>query len=133
MVQPLLVVRKNLRIRIQKCLTHLVEIDLLRGGEPMLVFDNNTQNDYRILVSRVENRPQSDLYTFNLQDTISLFPLRLRTGDSEPLVDLQSLLAGIYDRTSYDLVIDYSQQPALQLLEENAVWVDAVLRKKGLC
>ncbi|WP_373528141.1 DUF4058 family protein [Nostoc sp.] len=49
--------------------------------------------------------PQADLYAFNLQDVIPAFPLPLRTGDSEPLVDLQSLLTGIYDRASYDLVI----------------------------
>ncbi|MBW4674286.1 MAG: DUF4058 family protein [Desmonostoc geniculatum HA4340-LM1] len=120
------------RQRVLGSLTHLVEIDLLRVGEPMLVFGDGTQNDYRILVSRAENRPQSDLYAFNLPDVIPSFPLPLRTGDSEPLVDLQSLLVGIYDRASYDLVIDYSQQPVLQFSEENVVWVDALLRDKGL-
>lgn len=54
------------------------------------------------------------------------------TGDSEPLVDLQSLLTEIYDRASYDLVIDYSQETELYLSEDNAVWVDALLREKGL-
>jgi hypothetical protein len=98
----------------------------------MLVFGDGMQNDYRILVSRAENRPQSDLYAFNLPDIIPSFPLPLRTGDNEPFVDLQSLLAGIYERGSYDLVIDYSQQPALELSQENAVWVDTVLRDKGL-
>ncbi|MEH1926432.1 DUF4058 family protein [Nostoc sp.] len=120
------------RQRVLGSSTHLVEIDLLRVGEPMLVFGDGTQNDYRILASRAENRPQSDLYAFNLQDIIPSFPLPLRTGDSKPLVDLQSLLAGIYDRGSYDLVIDYSQDPALQLSEQNAVWTDALLREKEL-
>ncbi|MEH2320537.1 DUF4058 family protein [Nostoc sp.] len=120
------------RQRVLGSSTHLVEIDLLRVGEAMLVFGDGTQNDYRILVSRGENRPQSDLYAFNLQDVIPSFALTLRTGDSEPLVDLQSLLAGIYERASYDLVIDYAQEPALKLSQENASWVDAVLQDKGL-
>ncbi|MBD2614690.1 DUF4058 family protein [Nostoc punctiforme FACHB-252] len=120
------------RQRVLGSLTNFVEIDLLRAGEPMLVFGDGMQNDYRILVSRAENRPQSDLYAFNLPDIIPSFPLPLRTGDNEPFVDLQSLLAGIYERGSYDLVIDYSQQPALELSQENAVWVDTVLRDKGL-
>jgi hypothetical protein len=84
------------------------------------------------LVSRAENRPQSDLYAFNLQDVIPTFPLPLRIGDSEPLVDLQSLLAGIYDRASYDLVIDYSQDPVPALSETDAAWADALLQHKGL-
>ncbi|MBG1269601.1 DUF4058 family protein [Nostoc sp. WHI] len=120
------------RQRVLGSFTNLVEIDLLRDGKPMLVFGDGTQNDYRILVCRGKNLPQADLYAFNLQDVIPSFPLPLRTGDSEPLVDLQSLLAGIYDRASYDLVINYSQEPALQLSEQNAVWVDALLRDKGL-
>jgi Protein of unknown function (DUF4058) len=120
------------RQRVLGSSTHLVEIDLLRVGEPMLVFGDGTQNDYRILISRAENRPQSDLYTFNLQDVIPAFSLPLQTGDREPLVDLQRLLAGIYDRASYDLVIDYSKYPALQLSQQNAVWADALLREKEL-
>ena len=122
----------NKRQRVLGSLTHLVEIDLLRVGEPMLVFGDGTQNDYRILVSRGENRPQSDLYAFNLQDVIPLFPLPLRTEDSEPLVDLQSLLAGIYDRASYDLIIDYSQQPVPALSEVDAAWANTLLQENDL-
>jgi hypothetical protein len=49
---------------------HLVEIDLLRGGEPMPVSGGNIQGSYRILVSRSALRPRADLYIFNLQDLI---------------------------------------------------------------
>ena len=45
---------ENKRQRVLGSSTHLVEIDLLRAGEPMLVFGDGTQNDYRILVSRGE-------------------------------------------------------------------------------
>ncbi|MEH2250348.1 DUF4058 family protein [Nostoc sp.] len=117
----------NKRQRVLGSSTHLVEIDLLRVGEPMLVFGDGTHNDYRILVSRGENRPQSDLYVFNVQDVIPSFPLPLRTGDSEPFVDLQNLLAGIYDCASYDLVIDYSQEPLPALSEVETAWADALL------
>jgi hypothetical protein len=120
------------RQRVLGSSTHLVEIDLLRVGEPMLVFGYGTQNDYRILVSRAENRPQSDLYAFDLQDIIPSFLLPLQTGDSEPLVDLQSLLAGIYDRASYDLVIDYSKDAVPVLLETDAAWANTLLREKDL-
>ncbi len=120
------------RQRVLGSLTNFVEIDLLRAGEPMLVFGDGMQNDYRILVSRAENRPQSDLYAFNLPDIIPSFPLPLRTGDNEPFVDLQSLLAGIYERGSYDLVIDYSQQPVLQFSEADEAWADALLQEKGV-
>ncbi|MBD2516809.1 DUF4058 family protein [Nostoc sp. FACHB-973] len=38
----------------------------------------------------------------------------------------------IYDRASYDLVIDYSQQPVPALSETDAAWADALLQEKGI-
>ncbi|MBW4611813.1 MAG: DUF4058 family protein [Desmonostoc vinosum HA7617-LM4] len=120
------------RQRVLRSFTNLVEIDLLRDGKPMLVFGDGTQNDYRILVSKGESRPQADLYAFNLPEVIPSFPLPLRNGDSEPLVDLQTILSGIYERAGYELVIDYNQQPIPKLSEANAVWLDALLQDRGL-
>ncbi len=77
--------------------THLVEIDLLRKGRTMPVYSSNSQTHYRILVSRGDCRPQADLYAFNLRDTIPAFTLPLKSGDREPLVELQLLLSNIYD------------------------------------
>lgn len=112
--------------------TNLVEIDLLRDGKPMPILHNDIQSDYRILVSRGERRPKADLYAFNLQNIIPSFPLPLRSEDVEPLVELQTLVSEIYNRASYDLVIDYSPEPVPALSEADAVWADALLREKGL-
>ncbi len=112
--------------------THLVEIDLLRKGEPMTVYQSNIQTHYRILVSRGDRRPQADLYSFNLPDTIPLFPLPLKSGDTEPLVDLQLLLSNIYDQASYDLEIDYEQEPVPSLSAEDKVWLNTSLTQRKL-
>ncbi|GAA6622441.1 DUF4058 family protein [Scytonema sp. NUACC26] len=112
--------------------THLVEIDLLRAGETMTTMGSRIQSDYRILVSRAEARPKADLYAFNLQNTIPSFPLPLRSEDAEPVIDLQTLLNELYDRASYDLVIDYSLEPVPPLSEANAIWNDAWLQQQGL-
>ncbi|HEY9905601.1 MAG TPA: DUF4058 family protein [Candidatus Sericytochromatia bacterium] len=55
----------------------------------------------------------ADLYAFNLQDWIPSFPLLLHSEYSEPVVDLQALLNGVYDISGYNLVIDYSREPRL--------------------
>ncbi|MCP2729550.1 DUF4058 family protein [Limnofasciculus baicalensis] len=115
-----------------KSATHLVEIDLLRAGKSMPILDNNIESNYRILVSRSNRRPLADLYAFNLQNAIPSFPLPLQEGDPEPLVDLQSLLNGLYDRAGYDLVIDYSQEPLPALSEADTAWADGVLREQVL-
>lgn len=120
------------RNRVLKSATHLIEIDLLRTGEAMPILGNTIQTDYRILVSRSEFRPQADLYDFNLKDVIPAFPLPLLASDNEPLIDLQALLNQLYDQASYDLVIDYNQEPIPALSQSDAAWTDTLLHEKGL-
>jgi len=120
------------RQKILESRTHLVEIDLLRTGEPMPVFGNDIAANYRILVSRGNRRPNSDLYLFKLLHTIPTFPLPLQNEDTEPVVDLQSLIAGVYDRSGYDYIIDYTKEPFPTLSESDATWIDTWLREKSL-
>ena len=112
--------------------THLVEIDLLRNWEPMLLLDCNLKTDYRILVSRQQQRPRANLYGFKLQNQIPLFPVPLQLGDTEPVIDLHDLLNRIYDRARYDLKIDYSASPTPRLSDTDAVWADNLLKQQGL-
>lgn len=112
--------------------THLVEIDLLRGGKPMLFFGDDSSSRYRILVSRRDRRPHAELYPFNLPDAIPSFPLPLRAEDVEPNVELQVLLDRVYDRAGYDFAIDYSSELVPPLSEAEADWMNSLLREKGL-
>ncbi len=112
--------------------THLVEIDLLRGGEPMPILGDKIQSDYRILVSRSQSRPQAELYAFNLPEKIPAFVLPLRKGDTEPLVDLQVVIEDLFDRAGFDLVIDYNLEPVPPIGEADVVWVNELLKAQGL-
>jgi hypothetical protein len=112
--------------------THLVEIDLLRGGKPMPILGHQIQADYRILVSRSNSRPKAELYPFNLQQPIPSFPLPLRRGDNEPLLDLQTLIHEVYDRAGLDLAIDYSSEPIPGLSSSDTVWMNQLLQQQGL-
>ncbi len=112
--------------------THLVEIDLLRKGEPMPFFGTEFQGNYRILVSRGDRRPTADLYLFNLPQPIPTFTLPLRSQDAEPTLDLQALLNSLYDRAGYDYTLDYSAEPVPPLEESETAWADALLREQQL-
>ena len=112
--------------------THLVEIDLLRDGNPLPTFGIGLQSHYRILVSRSSTRPIADLYAFNLADPIPSFCLPLQGGDKEPKVQLQALLNDVYTRSDYDYFIDYTTDPLPSLSENEQTWIDGLLREKGL-
>jgi Protein of unknown function (DUF4058) len=120
------------RQQILGSLSHLVEIDLLRGGKPMQILGNEIQASYRILVSRSNSRPKAELYPFNLPQPIPSFLLPLRKGDTEPLLDLQTLIHGVYDRAGLDMAIDYTSEPVPPLSENDVVWVDTLLKEQSL-
>lgn len=128
------------RLRTLGTATHLVEVDLLRGGEPLpvFVFDgperavSGLPGDYRILIARAGRRPAADLYTFTVRDPLPSFPLPLRPGDVEPEVDLQAVLHGLYDRAGYGLRLSYREEPVPPLAPDDAAWADQLLRARGL-
>ncbi len=83
---------------------------------------------YRILVSPEAIRPTANLYGFGLPEMIPAFPLPLKLEDGDTIVDLQTIVMGVYDRGSYDLRIDYRQPappPALSKVDQQ--WVDELL------
>ncbi len=92
--------------------THLVELDLLRGGKPMAILGMRSTTAYRILISRSDRRPTADLYNFPLQQKLPLFPIPLKPNEEEPLVSLQDIFNGVYDRARYSTRID-DRQPVL--------------------
>jgi Protein of unknown function (DUF4058) len=122
------------RNQILNSATNLIEIDLLRNGEPPLIADA-IDAQYRILVSRASLRPGADLYGFNLRDRIPVFPLPLLEGDSppetlreqEPLIDLETLLDEVYEEAALALAIDYAVPPKIKLKEEDWDWVCSLL------
>jgi hypothetical protein len=107
--------------------TNLVEIDLLRAGEPMAVLGRQVKSDYRLLVSRGWQRPRAQLYPFNLRQPIPGFALPLQQGEVEPTVDLGAILHSLYSRRRFDLRLDYSQPPVPPLSPEDTTWAKELL------
>jgi hypothetical protein len=125
------------RLKILGSATHLVEVDLLRAGQPFpfWIQGRHVQSDYRIVVSRAQQRPQADVYLFTVRDPIPDIPIPLRPGEVEPVLPLNQLLHTLYDRAGYDLGIDYRQPPAPPLAEEHnecycsrATWISSDLQ-----
>jgi hypothetical protein len=106
------------RNRVLASATHLVEIDLLRGGKPFPIRSENL-GDYHILRSRGERRPTGELYAFGLRQPIPPVPIPLMLGEEEPILELQPLLDRVYEKGRYYLAIDYSQPPQPSLSEKD--------------
>ena len=69
-------------------LVNLVEIDLLRGWDPMPLETPPPASDYRVLVCRSLGSPGAWLYPFMVQQWIPKFTLPLLSDDEESAVRL---------------------------------------------
>jgi hypothetical protein len=118
------------RRQVLSTVTSLVEIDLLRTGEPMAMEPTPTA-DYRVLVRRGWERPYARLYAFGLRNLLPEVPIPLRQDEPEAIVPLGKLLAEVYSGARYELRLDYqSSPPEPPLSPEDAAWVAELLREK---
>ena len=110
---------------------NLVEIDLLRAGDPfpMRVEGQSVRSDYRIVVSRAPFRPHADVYLFGVRNAIPDIPIPVQRGKTEPMLPLNEILHNLYDRAGSDLVIDYRQPPDPPLSAEDTEWANPLLQR----
>ena len=108
---------------------HFVEIDLLRGWEPPSIYGPDESGDYRILISRSEQRPRAQLYVWNVMEAIPTIALPL-AGPGELIVPLKPVVDKACDRT--DLLVNYQQQPLPPLRFEETLWLEDFLQKVGM-
>jgi hypothetical protein len=99
---------------------HLVEIDLLRGGEPMPSEDRPTCT-YSVLVSRAEERPLAGFWPLGLRERLPAIPIPVRPPHPDATLDLQELLHRVYEEAGYEYYI-YQGAPQPPLATEDAVW-----------
>jgi hypothetical protein len=100
--------------------THLVEIDLGRGGERPQP-PGIPPCDYYVLVSRAEERPDLDLWPISLRDRLPVVPIPLAAPDPNVSLDLQAVLHRVYDAAAYGKYI-YGETPQPPLSPSDAAW-----------
>ncbi|MGD1948742.1 MAG: DUF4058 family protein [Leptolyngbyaceae cyanobacterium] len=117
--------------------THFVEIDLLRGWEPISAYVPNNV-DYRVLVSRSEQRPKADLYAWQVNAPIPplTLPLSRSQDDADAqaycTVDLKQALDEVCGEFAHDFSIDYDRPPIPPLSSETDRWLTTLLERSGL-
>jgi hypothetical protein len=112
--------------------SHLIEVDLLRVGQPMPILGQTPPTPYRILVSRSEQRPTADLYGIALNQPLPNIPVPLKPEDADVLLDLQVVLERVYDEARYAIRINYAQLPPSPVLSpDEQTWVKTVVAAKA--
>ncbi|MEM7062398.1 MAG: DUF4058 family protein [Cyanobacteria bacterium P01_B01_bin.77] len=117
--------------------THFVEIDLLRGWEPISAY-GPSDIDYRVLVSRSNQRPKAEMYTWQVNAPIPPLTLPIsRPQDGEGAqasctVDLKQALDDACAGSTFDFSINYERDPIPPLHSDANQWLATLLEQAGL-
>ncbi|MBC8874642.1 MAG: DUF4058 family protein [Planctomycetes bacterium] len=107
--------------------THLVELDLLRGGRRLPTVDPLPHGDFFAFICRTQRRYKAEVYAWGLRQPLPPIPIPLAGDDRDVQLDLQAVFTATYDRAGYDYSLDYSRPvlPALDTADTD--WVLSLL------
>ena len=109
---------------------HWVEIDLLRTGVPSVTDPPLRPSDYRILVSRADQRIRTRYWPVSVRQPLPAINIPLRGKDPEAPLDLGTVFREVYDRAAYDVSVNYRKDPQPPLEGEDAAWAKELLRSR---
>jgi len=107
--------------------THLVEIDLLRGG-PRMPVEDLPSCDYVVMVSRSYERPRVELWPFKLRDRLPVIPIPLRRERPDAKIDLGKLFQEEFDAAGYEDYV-YAKPPEPPIADPDAGWAETLAQE----
>ncbi len=112
---------------------HLLEIDLLRGGERPPLELAVPRAPYYAVLCRAQERPDVQVWPIQFNDHLPVLPVPLLEPDPDVALDLGAAVAEVYERGGYADLIDYHRNPPPPALADHeTAWLDEHLRKQGL-
>ena len=114
---------------------NFVEIDLLRGGKPVLrlprgVLASSSATAYIVNVIRAGD-PDYEFYPVNLRSRLPRIRIPVRAGEPDVVLDLRSALDRVYEAGAYRIRIDYTREPTPPLNADEALWAGELLTGCG--
>ena len=120
------------RVDLLQARTHLIEIDLLRGGM-RIVLGEMPPAPYYAYLSRVERRPFTLVWAIELHQRLPILPVPLIHPDPDVTLDLQAAVDACFALVGYERLIDYLlPPPPPDLGADDATWLQETLRAAGL-
>lgn len=114
-----------------KTQTHLMEIDLLRGGTRLPTAEPlDSTTDYCVFVSRAPRRSQVEVYEWPLRQPLPIVRIPLAGDDSDVALDLKRVFLSVYDSAGYDAFIRYDRPLKPPLRKEDVSWARKVVASR---
>jgi hypothetical protein len=108
-----------------KC--HLIEIDLLRGGDRLPMRGDVPVADYFAYIGRAERRPNCQVIGWKWNAPLPPIPIPLLPEDGEIQLDLAGAFDAAYEPSFYDRRLPYHAALTPSLSNEDQDWLEARL------
>lgn len=106
---------------------------MLRQGTRIQLLGEPPPAPYYVYLSRVQRRPYTQIWPIALREPLPVVPVPLLPPDPDVPLDLQAAVKACFDLVGYERLLDYAGPlPPPELDEDEAAWVDEVLRTAGL-
>lgn len=126
--EPGLTAYRQKRQKLYQANVHLLELDLLRRGIRPFTQPRLPKVPYCVALTRAQAK-QIEFWPVKLPTRLPVVPVPLLSPDPDVPLDLQSVLAAIYDEAAYDLTLDYSQTPPPPVLSDSdSDWLKSVVQ-----
>ena len=110
---------------------HLVEIDLLRGGERLPMRHPLPLGDYYVYVGRQGRRPRGQVFGWNWKTRLPTISIPLLKQDPEVELNLQEVFESVYEPACYDRMLPYDEPVEPPLSPADEAWVRERLQAAG--
>ena len=109
---------------------HLVEVDLLVGGTRLPLLKPLPAGDYFVYLSRADNRPYCQVYSWTVRQPLPMVPIPLRAPDPDLLIDLGKVFQVTFARGRYARSLAYGGPLPAPFGEENCQWAMTLSARK---
>lgn len=117
------------RHRIRQANVHLLEIDLLRRGTRVWIYDGMPSHVPYLVVLTRSGAQQMEIWPIRLEDQLPVLPVPLRPPHEDVALDLQASMTALYEEAYYHLSIDYHQEPPPpECSEREREWIRELLK-----
>lgn len=105
---------------------HLVEIDVLVGGERLPLKEALPVGQYFAYIARGNRRPDCEVYAWSIRQALSKIKIPLSAPDPDLVLDLGELVTTTYKRGRYDRSLPYLLPPTAPLAADDLQWAEAL-------
>lgn len=101
---------------------HLIELDLLVGGQRLPVAEPLPTDDYYAFVAHADRRPLCDVYHWSVRQPLPAIPVPLKTPEPDVIVELQPVFSEAFARGRYERRLRYAAPPRSRLSRSDRQW-----------